>query len=239
VPVVVGENRYEAARVATAELGAASIVLDDGFQNLTLAKDLDVLVVNGRAPWGNGRLFPRGPLREPVAAARRAHLVVVTNPPRPGIVREVSAILARHGATAAVLSASYRVVGARRAQDAAWREPEALRGLRLFAFAGLGSPEGFADTLRATGIVMAGFVEFPDHHWYESADLGEVVRRARAAGAEGLITTEKDGTRLRHLALPSMPLWTLSVSVSLPADEPRFLDAIRAVAARHPVPPRP
>lgn len=239
LPVVVGENRYEAARLATAELGAASIVLDDGFQNLTLARDLDVLVVNGRAPWGNGRLFPRGPLREPLAAARRAHLVVVTNPPRPDAVAEVSATIQRLGATAPVLSASYQVLGARRAQDGAWRDPGALRGLRLFAFAGLGSPEGFARTLHAAGIVVTGFIEFPDHHWYEGEELAEVARRARASGAEGLVTTEKDGTRLRHLAPPGLALWVLPVSLSLRGDEPRFLEAIRAVAARHPVRARP
>lgn len=234
VPVVVGENRYEAARLALTELGAASIVLDDAFQNLTLAKDFEILVVNGRSPWGNGRLFPRGPLREPLEAGRRAHLVVVTNPPGPAVVAAVSEAIERRGGTAPVLSASYQVLGARRAQDGAHRGPEALRGLRLFGFAGLGSPAGFADTLGAAGIAIAGFVEFPDHHWYEAHEVSELARRARASGAEGLVTTEKDGTRLRHLALPSMPLWTLSVSMSLRDDEARFIEAIRTVASRHP-----
>ena len=83
VAVVVGENRYEAGRVAVERLGATALVLDDGFQHRTLAKDLEILVVQGRAPWGNARVFPRGMLREPLAGLARAHAIVVTNPAGP------------------------------------------------------------------------------------------------------------------------------------------------------------
>ena len=70
-PVVVGENRYDAGRVAVEQLQASVVVLDDGFQNRTIDKDLEILVVNGRVPWGSGRLFPRGTLREPLGAMER------------------------------------------------------------------------------------------------------------------------------------------------------------------------
>jgi tetraacyldisaccharide 4'-kinase len=178
VAVVVGENRHEAGRVAVERLGATALVLDDGFQHRTLAKDLEILVVQGRAPWGNARVFPRGTLREPLAGLARAHAIVVTNPPGPPAV-------------------------------------EAVTARRLMAFAGLGSPQSFADTLDGAGIQRVAFAEFPDHHWFTPGDLRELEQDARGAGAEGLITTEKDWVRLRDLPPSPLPLWVLSVRLVL------------------------
>lgn len=229
VPVVVGENRYEAGRLAVGQFQASVLVLDDGFQNRTMEKDLEVLVVNGRAPWGNGRLFPRGTLREPLGALRRAHLVVVTNPGSAADVEAVDAMLRRHRATAPVVSASYQPVEARRADGGQRVPPAALAGRRLLAFAGLGSPRGFADTLSGTGAAVAELVPFPDHHWYAPADLEALAARARAIGAEGLITTEKDWVRLRDLELPRFPLWVLAVKMSLEANREAWVRTLKSI----------
>ncbi len=229
VPVIVGENRYEAGRLAVERFQASVIVLDDGFQNRTIAKDLEVLVVNGRAPWGSGRLFPRGTLREPLTALRRAHVVVVTNPPSAADFDAVTEMLRRHRARAPIVSASYRAVEARRAADEQRLPPSALRGRRLLAFAGLGSPRGFADTLASVGLEACGLTAFPDHHWYAEADLDELSRRARAAGAEGLITTEKDWVRLSELPLPRLPLWVLTVRMVLDVNREAWVQALRDV----------
>ncbi len=86
-----------------------------------------------------------------------------------------------------------------------------LVGRRLVAFAGLGSPECFADTLDAAGVRRVGFVEFPDHHWFTPRDLDELARDARASGAQGLITTEKDWVRVRDLPSPGLSLWVLPI----------------------------
>ncbi|HUG37322.1 MAG TPA: tetraacyldisaccharide 4'-kinase [Candidatus Limnocylindrales bacterium] len=229
VPVVVGENRYEAGRRAVEELQATVVVLDDGFQNRTIDKDLEVLVVNGRAPWGNGRLFPRGTLREPLGALRRADLVVVTNPASSAEVQAVEATLRRHRGRAPVVSASYQPVEARRADGAERLAPAALAGRRLLAFAGLGFPRGFAETLTGTGATVAELVPFPDHHWYAAADLDALATRARAIGAEGLITTEKDGVRLRDIELPGFPVWVLAVKMSLETNREVWVRILKGI----------
>ncbi|HKW95057.1 MAG TPA: tetraacyldisaccharide 4'-kinase [Methylomirabilota bacterium] len=215
VPVVVGESRYEAGRVAVERYGATALVLDDGFQHRTLAKNLEVLVVQGRAPWGNARVFPRGMLREPLSALARAHAVVVTNPPAPEQLQAVAATVERYNPGAAVLAASYQVQDAHETRSGRRLPVGELVGRRLIAFAGLGSPQGFADTLDAAGIRRVGFVEFPDHHWFTPRDLNELERDARAAGAQGLITTEKDWMRLKDLPPPALPLWVLPVRLAL------------------------
>lgn len=229
VPVVVGENRFQAGRVAVERCGATVVLLDDGFQNLTVAKDLEIVVVNGRSPWGNHRLFPRGALREPLSALARADLVLVTNPADAGGVEAVSRAVRRHNGRAPVISGAYEVVDPLEARSGRREAAVALRGRKALAFCGLGSPRGFADTLTATGIRVMGLVEFSDHHWFELADLDGLARQARAAGADGLVTTEKDWMRLRGLALPPVPLWVLPVKLVLEPRQEAWLQTLGRV----------
>ena len=227
VPVVVGENRYEAGRVAVERCGATVLVLDDAFQHRTLAKDLEIVVVQGRAPWGNARVFPRGMLREPLSALARADAVVVTNPTSAQTLETVTATVRRFNATAVVLAGHYQLQDAVETRSGRRVPLSELAGRRLMAFAGLGSPEGFADTLDAAGIRRVGFVEFPDHHWFTPRDLGELARDARASSAQGLVTTEKDWVRVRDLPPPALPLWVLPVRLVFDAG----LDAWQRVLA--------
>src|SRR6185503_17521310 len=215
IPVVVGENRFEAGRHALETLGASVILLDDGFQNRTIAKTLEILVVSARSPWGNGRLFPRGRLREPLSALRRAQLVIVTNPRGDEDVEAVTRTLRLHDSPAPVASARYEPVEARRVGDGTRLPLAELTRRRLLAFGGLAAPRSFMETAQGLGIPLAGFIEFGDHHWYTEGDLAELARRAAMAGAEGLITTEKDAMRLRDFPPLRLPLWILSVRMVL------------------------
>jgi tetraacyldisaccharide 4'-kinase len=231
IPVVVGENRFEAGRHAVETLGASVIVLDDGFQNRTIAKSLEILAVSARSPWGNGRLFPRGRLREPLSALRRAHLVIVTNPRDDGDVEAVTRTLRLHDSPVPVASARYEPVEARRAGDGARLPLSDLSRRRLLGFGGLAAPRSFMETAQRLGIPLAGFIEFGDHHWYTESDLTELARRAMLAGAEGLITTEKDAIRLRDFPLPRLPLWILSVRMVLVTGQAAWVNVLRQVAA--------
>ena len=235
VVVVVGENRYEAGRVAVEQHGATALVLDDGFQHRTLAKDLEILVVQARAPWGNARVFPRGMLREPLAALVRAHAVVVTNPTDAARVDAVATTVRRFNPTAPVLAASYHYRDAIETGSGRRAPVTELSGRRLMAFAGLGSPRGFADTLDAVGVQRAGLVEFPDHHWFTASDLRELAHDARAAGAEGLITTEKDWIRLRDLPPLPLPLWVLPVRLALESGHEVWQRLLAGVLAAAPL----
>ncbi len=232
IPVIVGENRLEAGRLAVEACGATAVVLDDGFQHRTLGKDLEIVVVNGRAPWGNQRLFPRGMLREPLSALRRSDLFVVTNPSSSADVESVERTVRRHNEHAPVLTARYEVVEAREMGSGVRVTVGELSGRRLLAFAGLGSPGGFAATLTSAGVRLAGLVEYPDHYWFTQTDLGELETQATAIGAEGLMTSEKDWMRLRGLGLPSFPVWVLAVRLTIESDRDVLPQALgRTLAA--------
>jgi tetraacyldisaccharide 4'-kinase len=181
-PTIVARDRVAGARAA--RLGGSSvIVMDDGFQNPSLHKDLAIVVVDGRRGIGNGRIFPAGPLRAPLdSQIARAQAVVVVGPPDGADA--VVAAARRHGVT---------VFHGRLEPD-----PDslaALAGRKVLAFAGIGHPEKFFATLSEAGVTIGDRLSFPDHHRYVAADAQTLIARAEAANLV-LITTEKDHVRL-------------------------------------------
>jgi len=181
-PVWVGRDRVAAARAAVAA-GAQAILLDDGLQNPGLAKDVAIVVVDAATGFGNGRVAPAGPLREPVAAGlARADLVLALGEPvdRTRLLHDWPELAARP------------VVAGRLAPLATGMP---WRGLRAVAFAGIGRPEKFFATLRAQGAELVAAHGFPDHMPYATRLLQRMEAEARAARAQ-LVTTEKDAVRL-------------------------------------------
>jgi tetraacyldisaccharide 4'-kinase len=172
-PTIMARDRRQGAQLAV-RLGAEVIVMDDGHQNFSLQKDLSLVVVDGESGFGNGRVIPAGPLREPVAQGlARADAVIVmgTGNPLPG------------GFNGPVL----------RARLAAGDHQ--LAGCRVYAFAGIGRPEKFLATLQEEGAGVAGSRFFADHHVFDVMEL--VAIRSQALAANALpVTTEKDLARL-------------------------------------------
>ncbi len=219
VPVVVGSNRYEAGRLARERFGITALVLDDGFQHRTLRKDLEIVMARAANPWGNGRLLPGGPLREPLDGLARADLVVATGARRAEDAAEVWATLERLAPGVPVLTAVHVPTECFESSAMRFVPLSVLGNAKLLAFAGIGSPTGFQRTLGETAVVVAGFEPFADHHWYTREDLTRLDRRAADLGADGLVTTEKDWVRLRALPPLRRPLYVLSVRLRLTSGE--------------------
>ena len=180
--VWVARDRAAGVRAA-AEAGAKIAILDDGFQNPNLFKDASIIMVDAGQGFGNGRVIPAGPLREPVEQGlSRADLVVVVGP--------------RQARDKALIDwpvlAMVPVLGAELVPQ---KTGLALDHARVIAFAGIGRPEKFFQTLRDIGADIAATHEFADHQVYDSKILQRLVREAREANAM-LVTTEKDAVRL-------------------------------------------
>lgn len=191
--VWVSRDRAAGVHAAAAE-GAEIILLDDGLQNPHVAMDGVIVTVDAVGGFGNGRLVPAGPLREPLTRGlARADLVVLVGPPP-----------ARRGAVARwpelagtpLLGAELRLLPTGLPLD----------GEPVVAFAGTARPESFFETLRAAGAGLVAAHPFPDHHVYRPRVLRRLLREARRTGAM-LVTTEKDATRL--------PAWMRSEVVTL------------------------
>jgi tetraacyldisaccharide 4'-kinase len=229
-PVVVGGNRFEAGTLARRRFGVSALVLDDGFQHRTLVKDLEIVMARAANPWGNGRLLPGGPLREPLDGLARAHLVVATGARRAADADEVRATVERIAPGVPVLTAVHEPTECFESSAMRFVPLSALGKARLLAFAGIGSPDGFMRTLTDTAVDVRGFESFGDHHWYTREDLARLDRRAAETGAEGLATTEKDWVRLRTLPPPKRPLYVLSVRLRLTSGEAAWRAAFERLA---------
>jgi tetraacyldisaccharide 4'-kinase len=228
VPVVVGANRYEAGRLTRARFGVSVIVLDDGFQHRTVHKDLEIVMARAATPWGNGRLLPGGPLREPLSGLRRANLVVATGAHGAEEAGEVAQAIARHAPGVPLVTAMHVATECFEAGAMKFVPLGELEGVRLMAFAGIASPAGFRRTLGESRVTVTGFQEFRDHQWYSREDLARLEGMAVGSGADGLVTTEKDWVRLRRLPPLKRPLYVLSVRLQLTSGE----EAWRAAFAR-------
>ena len=205
-PTWVAADRAAGARAAVAAK-AEALVMDDGLQNPTLAKDLSLLVIDGAAGFGNGRLVPAGPLREPVdAAASRCAAAVLIGEDRRNVL--------------AALPAGMTVLRARLVPTP---DGPALAGRRVLAFAGIASPPKFFATVAETGAVVSECAEFADHHCYTEMELRRLRDRAARLDAT-LVTTAKDAARL----LPGWRELVAIVHVALAWDDPARLDSLLA-----------
>jgi tetraacyldisaccharide 4'-kinase len=181
-PVIVSADRLAGARAAASQ-GASVIVMDDGLQNPSLAKDVRIAVVDGAVGAGNGLCIPAGPLRAPIERQfEHVDAIVVIGAGEPG--ERLAAQARARGKTA---------VQAHLEPDAATLER--LRDHRIVAFAGIGRPEKFFDTLRGAGATLVATHGFADHRPYSEADLAKLHAEAYRAGAL-LVTTEKDHARI-------------------------------------------
>jgi tetraacyldisaccharide 4'-kinase len=207
VPVLVGKNRYRMGRAAINQFDVDVIVLDDGFQHIGLKRDLDILLLDDRRPFGNRHLLPRGTLRESPSALARSDVFVLTRSVSP---TSVSFDAIRRLAKRRPVFKSYHkpgirgVVAGNRLHLSSHRAgssmtPETILSRRpVFAFSGIGKNTDFCHTVRLFGCELKGFMQFPDHHFYSSDDIDRIQQKAMDSGAEMLVTTEKDYVRIMH-----------------------------------------
>jgi tetraacyldisaccharide 4'-kinase len=202
-PAIVARDRAAGARLAL-RLGASAIVMDDGLQNPALVKSCSFLVIDGGYGFGNGRLLPAGPLREPVvAAAARCRAAVMIGPDVTG--------------AAAALPGGLPVLHARLAANCAI----ALAGRQVIGFAGIGRPEKFFQSLAELGADVIGRHGFPDHHVYGPGDAAMLLAEAALSGAH-LVTTAKDQVKLP----PALAARTAVVEVRLIWEDESALEAL-------------
>jgi tetraacyldisaccharide 4'-kinase len=204
LPVVVSRKRADGVPLARAQ-GATVILMDDGFQSPAVVKDASLIVIDSERGLGNGQVFPAGPLRAPLRPqlARTDALIIVGNG---GAAEQVAAEIAAQGKP--VLSAHLKPDEAQVAQ---------LRCQRVLAFAGIGDPTRFFNTLRASGIEVARQRVFADHHPYSQTEIESLIAEAGRDGLT-LVTTEKDLVRLRDRAQQIVPF-----RVTLEFDDPMLL----------------
>ncbi len=220
VEIIKGIDRYEAGLLSEK---ADLFILDDGFQHWRLHRDLDIVLIDGMKVFGNGRLFPLGPLREPLMELQRADIIVITR-----YVGGIRTFLERseEGDIFRTLKAplyaahhepSHLMDGSGKRHDL-----NILQGKKVFSFCGIGNPDDFHDLITSTGAEIRGTRRFRDHHFYTKTDVESIQKKASRYGADWIITTEKDIIKIRELGEFS-GLLALSIDLSI---EEGFFDKV-------------
>lgn len=206
----VGPDRYEEGRKIEAQRPVDVFLLDDGYQHVQLARDVDILMLDGSRRLKGEWLLPAGRLREPISACSRADLIVVSRKhERPDI--QASDSHEHH-----IFYAQTRLLGLRKLGET---EPllyvnEIGEG-PFFAFCGIGNPQAFFDDLKSWHVPVAGQRAYRDHHCYTESDVKNLERWAFTAGAKGLVTTEKDEQNLQARGFAKLPVYVAIMDIVL------------------------
>lgn len=233
VPHLQQPDRVEAAQIAVEELESELILMDDGFQHRRLQRDLDIVVIDATCPFGFGRLLPRGLLREPLRALRRAGVILLSRADAvsPETRHAIGSRLTRIAPRAILVQAAHRPVGL-----LGWPDRPAdlshLADRRVAVLSAIGNPEAFVETVRRSGGQVIDVLALPDHDHYDSATMERVRHWLTDVGDRRVevICTHKDLVKLKTDRIEGHPVWALLIEIEMLAGGSEFDQAIREVA---------
>jgi tetraacyldisaccharide 4'-kinase len=206
--VISSADRIAAGEEAIKDFGAECFVLDDGFQHLRLARDLNIVTIDATNPWGGGRLLPYGRLREKREGLGRADCVVITRCDQADDVDELETEIARLIGDRPIFRSQMRPVRVVSLKNSS----ETLGApATIAAFCAVGNPESFFENLRRMRFQIALQRSFPDHHVYSQGEIDALVKDA---GASVLVTTAKDAVKLRTLSF-SAPCYVMEIEIAI------------------------
>ncbi len=225
VMVVVDKNRVKAGQYAIQKWGADTLILDDGYQYLPLRGRLNLLLVDKTNPFGNQQLLPRGILREPLSHLKRASYIFLTK--SDGIEdRELEATLRRHHPNVDIIECTHKPQYLMSLQTREKVALAALKGKRIAALSGIASPESFERFLLSYEANLLHTARFLDHHRFTSYELKSFYERALEAGAEWVITTEKDAVRINLKEALALPTYFLRMEIDILSGDEDFTAAV-------------
>ena len=195
--IVVNPDRVTGATEAIDKYAANVLIMDDGFQHRRLARDLNIAAIDAIQPFGYGRMLPAGLLREPVSSLKRAGAVVITrcdqvNEAQLNDLEQKLRVIN----PAMVIAKSIHAPVYAKSQDNSKISIEQLKGRKIFAFCGIGNPDAFLNTIRNIGADLAGSKVYDDHYHYTDACLAQISEQAEKVGADLILTTQKDWTKV-------------------------------------------
>ena len=208
--VISSADRIAAGREAIKDFGTECFVLDDGFQHLRLARDLNIVTIDATNPWGGGRLLPHGRLRESTEGMSRADCVVITRCDQVKSIEALREEILRLTGGKPIFESQMRIVRVSPLKDGG----DCLAPTRAAAFCAVGNPASFFESLRRAGFEVVMERAFQDHHVYSQDEIDAISRAANEAGVEVLVTTAKDAVKLRTLGF-SIPCYVVEIEIGI------------------------
>lgn len=213
IPVIIGKDRIKSAEYAIEKFGAEIIILDDGFQYLPIKRDLDIVLINGRDPYGNTHLFPLGTLREPIQHLKRADVFVITKIDQSLNRTQLIQELKRLNPNALILESIHKPIKFISFDSKEEYPLEYVKDLDILALSSIGDPDSFEFILKRLTPKKFIYLKFPDHYVYTKKDVNKLIDYLQ--GVSFIITTEKDMVRLREIVPPAFPILYLRIKFEI------------------------
>ncbi|MDD5449859.1 MAG: tetraacyldisaccharide 4'-kinase [Candidatus Omnitrophica bacterium] len=230
VPVLVGPDRISNSKRAFYDFGADTVILDDGFQHFKIRRDLDIVLIDAMQPFGNGRLIPRGILREAPGALKRADLIIINKTDAEGAkMEEIYRTLEGMGKASCVLEAVYKpfdIYDLGRGRSIGLKSIEEKR---LCLVSSIANPGYFRQNILNLGGRIELEFTFMDHYNYKEEDFSRIGEECRLFDAEFIIVTKKDAVKIKRLSLwgdAAIPILVLEVSFDIVKNENRLYDRL-------------
>lgn len=212
VPVIVGRDRYQTALYGIRKYHSTIVILDDGFQHRGLRRTADIVLVDATDPFGNGKLFPAGILRERIAALKRAQAIVITRIDQVVDKEELKTKIKRI-TLAPIFTSYHQPIDLLECSTGDVKSLVVLRDARAFVFSGIARPSSFTNMLVSLGVNVAVKRAFPDHYEFQKTDLASIYEKATDARVNMIITTEKDMMRIKNLKPDG--IWALRIDLAI------------------------
>ncbi|HLF85616.1 MAG TPA: tetraacyldisaccharide 4'-kinase [Nitrospiria bacterium] len=215
VPVIIGKDRHLAGEYALRSFQVDTIILDDGFQYLSLEKDVEILLVDSTDPAGNGYMLPRGILREPFSGLSRSNAIILTRADQADRLDSVVGDIKRYSDSIGIYYSRFKPVGLKEIRSGAEEGIGHITGKRLLLFSGIGNPRSFSQMIGRLGGEVVREMIFPDHHNYMIRELEQIELFASRNKIDIIVTTEKDGVKIAETPFGYLPIWALRVDLIL------------------------
>ena len=229
VAVLVDKDRVKSGIYAINHFQTDVIILDDGFQYLMLRPHINIVLVDSTAPFGNGHCLPRGTLREPVEHIKRADYIFLTKSTGTRRNRHLKRFLNRHCRKAEIIECCHKPQYLQKLFSQEHVPLESLKGVKTAALSAIASPGSFEGFLRKLGADLVLTDHYADHHRYTQQEIIDFINQAKAAGAEMIVTTEKDAVRIPKLDRCDVPLYFLRIQIDILSGMESFEECISRI----------
>lgn len=230
IPIIIGSNRAKSGLLLIDEFGTKIILLDDGFQHLSLKRDLNIVVIDALNPFGNFNVFPAGILRENIGNLKRADIFLITKVDLISTTEKNKIIefIKKTVYNAVILEGIFQADKFISVKTKKEYAPEYVSKSKCIAFSGIGNPDSFRKTLKNINISLLDYIIFPDHYPFMEKDMSDIFKRKIQFNSDIILTTEKDSTRLYNIKLKDDILF-LSIKLKIIAGEELLKERIKKI----------
>jgi len=225
IPVVVDTDRIRGASKAIKDYQAGTVILDDGFQQWKIKKDLEIVTIDATDPFGNRHVLPRGLLREPLSSLKRADILVLTKTNLNPDFEDIKDYLKEINPSSVIAEAVHMPVGFYKfGENNLLQSIDTLKDKAVVLVSGIGDPDSFENLVVSLGISVVANFCFPDHHNYTQQELDEIARDSLNKKADAILTTEKDAVRINNSCQLSVfnQLFVLKIELKIKNNEQEF-----------------